>query len=89
MARAVAGEDIPRSRARDAAPGGGEGAIDDDERDDGEDYGLRSDAPRGFVPLAGRTAIGEEDGLDGLLDFEDAVEEEELEEEVGRWPLAG
>ena len=80
MARAVADEGILRSRA--APRGNGGGALDDDdERGDWEEDGLRSGAPHGFVPLAGRSALGGDDGLDGLLDFEDGVEEEELEEE--------
>ena len=82
MAQAAADAGLPRSRAHGAAPrGDGAGAFDDDERDDGEEDGVRSGAPLGFVPLAGRSALGGDDGLDGLLDFEDGVEEE-LEEEV-------
>jgi hypothetical protein len=79
MARASADETILRSRSRDAALRGedGAGALDDDEWDDGKE-----DAPLGFVPLAGRSPLGGDDGLDGLLDFEDGVEEEDVEEEV-------
>jgi hypothetical protein len=83
MARAVADDGIPRSRTASRSIGGG-ALDDDDERDEWEEDGLRSGASHGFVPLAGRSALGGDDGLDGLLDFEDGVEEEELVEEEVR-----
>jgi hypothetical protein len=59
-------------RSRGAAPRGEDRAgLDDD--DDGEEDG----APLGFVPLAGRSPVGGDDGLDDLLDYEDGGEEEE------------